>query len=115
MVVIWRRDEEKWGIAVKVTEVPQGHNPTLKHFSRLFLLNASTAVPSKCFKSWLRARLKFEARFSEAPDLLRALTHDDIKVPLRRLKELRLVLEEMPVGIGVRDVISASLRKPRFN
>lgn len=102
VVALWKRTDEHWGLAVNIVRAPQGHNPTLGHFSRMFLLNASTAASSRCSKSWFRLGLKVEARLHKAPDVVRSLKHEDIMAPIRNFTELRLILEDTLVGTGVR-------------
>lgn len=106
--MLWRRTDERWGLAVNIVQIPQGHNPTLGYFNKLFLLNASTAASSKCIKSWYRVRLKAEARLHAEPDVAKTLKHEDITTPLRNFNELRLVLEDTLVGIGVRHWVTGN-------
>ncbi|KAL8443144.1 hypothetical protein Emag_006094 [Eimeria magna] len=96
VVVLWKRHDEKWGLSVSLVQLPQGHNPTLHAFSKVFLLNASTAASSKCSKSWYRMRLKAEAKLQSGPEIIKPLKQEDIMTPLRSFKELRLVLEDVP-------------------
>ncbi|KAL8269480.1 hypothetical protein Esti_006596 [Eimeria stiedai] len=96
VVVLWKRYDEKWGLSVSLVQLPQGHNPTLHEFSKVFLLNASMAASSKCAKSWYRMRLKAEAKLQSGPEMIKPLKQEDIMTPLRSFKELRLVLEDVP-------------------
>ncbi|KAL8445174.1 hypothetical protein Emed_005869 [Eimeria media] len=96
VVVLWKRYDEKWGLSVSQVQLPQGHNPTLHAFSKVFLLNAATAASSKCSKNWYRMRLKAEAKLQSGPEMIKPLKQEDIMTPLRSFKELRLVLEDVP-------------------
>lgn len=100
VLTLWRRTSRHWGLSVNVVEVPEGHNPTFKRFGKLFLLNASTAASFRCVRSWFRLRIKAEARAHSKPEVVKALKHGDVSVPIRNFVEIRLILEDTSIGVG---------------
>ncbi|KAL8424522.1 hypothetical protein Efla_005628 [Eimeria flavescens] len=111
VVVLWKRADEKWGLGVTTVEMPQGHNPSVRSFVRLFLLNASTAASSKCIRSWFRMRLKLEAKPQKTPEFIHTFKQEDLMTPLRNYREIRIVLEDPPTGIGGKRCFTRTLDK----
>ncbi|OEH74819.1 hypothetical protein cyc_06962 [Cyclospora cayetanensis] len=95
---LWKRTNGRWSLFVHTLEVPQGHNPTVGQLGRMFLLNASTAAASGCSRNWFDHRLKIEALYEKAHEGFISMNHQDISVPLRDLKEIRFILEDMVFG-----------------